>query len=248
MLLYSGTTWTQAIIFQLLNCDKNLNIHHISDVSPFYEIDATWETESDDIVERYRINHENLGYNVFNTHLTWELMPKGESFKYIYLLRDPRDVVVSFYHHLSNQEGASGFNGSFHDFLIEWCEGKIVFGSWKHHLKSWLNCQSSNVLFLKYEDLKLNTKKSITNIAKFLDLSLTDAQIDALIPAISFESMKENKLKYQPISVAWKNGFEFLRKGVIGDGQLMFTDEDDLLLQSYLNDFDYIDIFNSIVS
>ena len=30
--------------------------------------------------------------------------------------------------------------------------------------------------------------------------------------------MKQNKQQYQPMSVEWKNNFEFLRKGINGDG------------------------------
>ena len=37
--------------------------------------------------------------------------------------------------------------------------------------------------------------------------------------------MKENKNKYQPISVKWKNNFEFIRKGVVGDSASIFSSE-----------------------
>jgi hypothetical protein len=61
-------------------------------------------------------HHTRFGRRCFNTHLPWELMPRGgdgtsggsQRPKYIYLVRDGRDAAVSFYHHLSNQAPADG--------------------------------------------------------------------------------------------------------------------------------------------
>jgi len=36
--------------------------------------------------------------------------------------------------------------------------------------------------------------------------------------------MRENLNKYQPISVEWKNDFQFVRKGEVGDHVELFTD------------------------
>ena len=34
--------------------------------------------------------------------------------------------------------------------------------------------------------------------------------------------MRSNKQQYEPISVGWKPGFEFIRKGQIGDSDSIF--------------------------
>lgn len=43
--------------------------------------------------------------------------------------------------------------------------------------------------------------------------------------------MKANKAQYQPISVRWKNEFEFIRKGVVGDSERMFSVEQHRLFE-----------------
>jgi hypothetical protein len=208
----SGTTWMQAIVFHILNEGKGLQFDHISDYAPFYEIDQTWEN-----FEQYTRAHERLGWRVFNTHLPWRMMPKGPSMKYIYVVRNGRDVVVSFYHHLSNQVGAAGsLNQSFAEFLNDWCHGRIVFGSWIDHLHSWIsacNDPKSNILLMRYEDMKGNLKGSIEKVARFLEVPVSAESIERLESILNFEGMKATKELYQPKSVEWKPDFEFLRKG-----------------------------------
>jgi hypothetical protein len=96
----SGTTWMQCIVYQILTAgDESLS--HISDFSPFYESNKTWE--NNDFIQLYQRNHQQLGWRVFNTHLRWNLIPKGPNSLSIYVYRNAKDVVFSFFQHLSNQ-------------------------------------------------------------------------------------------------------------------------------------------------
>ena len=48
---------------------------------------------------------------IIKTHLAYEMLPSGvrdESVKIIYVTRNPRDAVVSFYNHFRVLEGFSG--------------------------------------------------------------------------------------------------------------------------------------------
>jgi hypothetical protein len=46
--------------------------------------------------------------------------------------------------------------------------------------------------------------------------------------------MKSNKDKYQPISVKWKDNFEFIRKGEVGDSASVFSTEQEALFEEML--------------
>ena len=154
----------QAIVYQLLS-KGNTNFRHISDYSPFYEVNDTWG-ENGDVAVKYSANHAELGYRVFNTHLRWERMPKGSSCKYIYVYRNAMDACISFYHHLSNQaDEDGGYSGTFEEFVQDWTESKIPFGTWAGHLRSWtegaeitgdgisghVEAQNPSILFVSYE-------------------------------------------------------------------------------------------------
>jgi hypothetical protein len=62
---------------------------------------STWEGPG--VAARCRMAHTLFGRQAFNTHLRWSMMPKGHpSARFIYLVRDGRDVCTSYYHHLAS--------------------------------------------------------------------------------------------------------------------------------------------------
>ena len=256
----SGTTWTQNIVYQILKGVPSTledDVDHISLCSPFYENDATWENGK--ILDVYTNIHKKLGFRVFNTHLKWDMLPKGSSYKYIYIYRDGKDVVCSFFHHLTNQVGDGEYSGTFKQFLSSWLQGDLPYGEWMDHLKSWsysniidVNAQidtfdmnesqtqsTPNILYLKYENLVTNIKQEVPRLHKFLHQSNSSHQdciLDHVYETISFDSMKQNIAKYQPRSVKWRQGFSFIRQGRINSYSELFDDEDLLTYASVISD------------
>lgn len=228
----SGTTWSQAILYYLLSNNAEA-LDHISSYSPFYEVDKTWDEHTGSIHPKYAANFDIIGHNVFNTHLLPSIMPKIEEDVYaIYVMRHPYDVIVSFYHHLTNQ--IDGYDGSFREFLELWVQGKIIYGKWVQHIRKWVEAANSHVLILRYEDMKADIFKSIKRISEFLKLDRSDEIISAIVPKITFDGMKKDKEKYQPVSVAWKEGHEFLRKGEVGDGATLVGPEEAALIREMI--------------
>lgn len=234
----------QGIVYQILS-QGDESFAHISDYSPFYEIDRTWE--DDRISSRYTDNHQRLGWRVFNTHLRWDIMPKadcppGDSravCKYIYILRDGRDACTSFFHHLSNQADAGPFEGNFDEFVRLWLQNKVIFGSWAKHVKNWVAAAKNpknNILLLTYEDLLSDTFGCILKISAFLGQRVDPEYLrDNILPHVTIEYMREHKHQYEPISVAWKEGFQFIRKGIVGDHKSVFTAQHDALYAEMLS-------------
>jgi len=128
--------------------------------------------------------------------------------KYIYVIRNPKDVVTSFFHHLTNQQEGS-FEGTFSEFLTEFLEGTLPFGKWTDHIKSFLGYSDAglNILLLRYADMVADLRPSVDKIVQYCELDLTPAEIDELMPSFGFKAMKKNKDLFQPISVGWKKGY-----------------------------------------
>jgi hypothetical protein len=144
---------------------------HISTFSPFYEIDPHWNTSTGLPTQDGKL----LGRRVFNTHLRWSQMPRSNTSKakYIYVIRDGKDVVTSFFHHLSNQANAGGFEGSFNEFFDMWLEGTLPYGKYIDHIKSWLlraGNGKDNVLVVYYDKLKSDLNYELIRINSFLEL------------------------------------------------------------------------------
>jgi hypothetical protein len=225
----------QGIVFQLLSGGDN-NFSHISDYSPFFEIDRNWEAGC--VKETFTANHQRLKHRVFNTHLRWEIMPKGAACKYIYVYRNGKDACTSFFHHLSNQADSGPFEGTFDDFFDDWINDRIIFGSWSRHLKSWMTAaadSANNILLVKYEDLKADLVQQLIRISNFLNLTHDEAILrEKFLPLVTFEHMKRNIHQYEPISVQWKPGYSFIRKGSVGDHKEMFDERKEKMYQDML--------------
>ena len=109
-------------------------------------------------------------------------IPKSDTnTKIIYVVRNPKDVVCSFFHHLTAQHpDDGGFEGKFENFYTQWISGNIAFGKWTSHVAQWLeycNSEHSNVLVVSFEAMKANLTQEMCRVAKHLGLSLSNEHI-----------------------------------------------------------------------
>lgn len=177
----SGTTWMQAIVAHLL-VDE---FKHVSDVTPFYDVAGSWEgtDPSPALMEKFAVT----GRRCWNTHLLWSLLPKGDGPKYIYVTRDGRDAVVSFWHHLTNQRGDGGTLeepiGSFVDGVIS---GTQPYGSWASHIADWSTAFADpRVLVISYEEMKADLLAVVRRVA--VHIGAEDARAETVAARCTFE-------------------------------------------------------------
>ena len=250
----SGTTWMQHIVHTLVT-DGASPLAHISEACPFFEVDRTWSTDKPgELTPAVQANHERLGRRCFNTHLRWEMMPRNhDGARYIYMTRKGRDACLSFFHHLSHQAiEDGGYTGSLEQFVADWTAGKVPFGSWSAHLKSWMGggaATDPRVLFVSYEALKADLRGEVLKVVAHLGLSLGEARVDELLPRFTFEWMRTNEEQFNPRSVRWvpsaedlarqqaaaggegggkAEEFHFIRSGQVGEGKRFTAAQDEL--------------------
>lgn len=112
--------------------------------------------------------------------------------KIIYLVRDPRDIVVSKYHKAIKEKWKIK---SKDDFLDKFIKGKIMSeGHWDEHVKSWLDAKKQGKLklhIIRYKDLKKNTEKELKKIIDFLNLERDKNQIKKSIEDNKIEKMRK---------------------------------------------------------
>ena len=158
---------------------------HVSDVTPFYDVAASWEGEAPSaaLAEKFAAT----GRRCWNTHLLWSLLPKGDGPKYIYVTRDGRDAVVSFWHHLTNQRGDGGTLdepiGSFVDGVIR---GTQPYGSWARHIADWSAAfEDPRVLVVSYEEMKADLPAVVQRVAAHIGADRT--RVEAVAARCTFE-------------------------------------------------------------
>ena len=145
----------------------------------------------------------------------------------IYIVRDPRDVVISFSHH-NNQPVSETLKMIEENFILDAEENRVpvYMGSWSFHYNSWKSFKSSNkYLLIKYEDLikyKENIFKKVLIFIKKLSngsFEVNDSKIKKVIQEIEFEKLKKlEEKKGFPEAKEYKDGkkISFFRKGLSG--------------------------------
>ena len=227
----SGTTWMQAVLAQIVtNLERASTFAHVSEVSPFFEIDPHWDPDDERrLSPTVRANHARFGRRCFNTHLPWSLMPRGGGAAYVYVVRDGRDAARSFHAHLSSQASEDGgYDKGWNAFFDEWIDGRIAFGSWFEHLRGWADAPASGerVLVVRYEDALADLARTVRRVATFVGVDEpSDEFVRAVAAKCTFDAMREDIDRYQPKSVRWIDpSFSFVRKGIVGDHAATFDD------------------------
>jgi hypothetical protein len=130
----------------------------------------------------------------FKSHLSWELVPKGA--RYIYVVRDPKDVVVSMYHFMEGwwfePESISLAVFAREQFL----HVKRPTSYWAHVRSWWPHRPDPNVLFLCYEDMKQDLPHTVQRIAAFIGCALDDELLDIVARQSSLEFMRTHKRQF----------------------------------------------------
>jgi hypothetical protein len=149
---------------------------------------------------------------------------KQNSLGAIYLVRDPRDIVISYSSFLKkshDEVAATIFNSkSFEQSNID---GKqfdfTLIGSWSDNYNSWKNYKSIEVLVIKYEDMISDTQNTFTKIIKYLNkidnIKIDNEKIKSCINLTSFKNLR--KIEEEKGFIEKGFGEFFFRKGRVGD-------------------------------
>jgi hypothetical protein len=217
----SGTTLVQMILYQLLT-DGEMDFAHIQEWSPFYE----------SRIQNGQSFEEFPSPRVFKSHLYYKLIPKGPC-KYIYVVRNGKDVAVSAFHFSQSHMGAKLDFGTFFDLFLK---GKYRFGSWFKHVGQWWeNRHNLNVMFLTYEELTRDRERAIKKIIDFCGKKVEPEKFSRIMERSSFAFMKQHEDKFdsllgRALDFNFKTG-SFIRKAQAGQWKEYLSNEQEELFQ-----------------
>ena len=215
----AGTTWVQQILHGLLSGGKSDGRY--GETVPWLEACAS---SPDGIGPREAPGWTMEKINAapapryFKTHARVEDLPRGAAQpRVVYVARNPKDTVVSLFHHARNKP-EFGFTGDFETFVEIFLSDLAENGSWFDHVLGWHQECLQNPethLFLKYEDLCDDTPGVVVQLANFLGLSINDEILAGTLRAARLDDMKEHA----------SIGLNHLRKGGYGGWRSVFTGE-----------------------
>ncbi|XP_006026215.1 amine sulfotransferase-like [Alligator sinensis] len=216
----SGTVWTQnilSLIFHEGHRDETEDIHVIDRV-PWLEYNLN------------KLDYANRpSPRLFTTHLPYYLVPRGlknKRVKVIYVARNPKDVLVSYFHFskiVITLEEIPDFN----IFMERFLAGKVHSSSWLDHVRGWYDHRDEfSILFLTYEEMIKDLRGVVLRICDFLGKELSEDDLDTVVKKATFENMKEDpRANYEtmPGGLLEKDKGHFLRKGTVGDWKNTMT-------------------------
>ncbi|KAM9316648.1 amine sulfotransferase-like [Gastrophryne carolinensis] len=212
----SGTIWTQQIVSLILSEEYRNGRQNLDALTR-----APW----------MECNILNIDFEshpsprLFTSHFPYFLMPKGleaNKGKIIYVYRNPKDVLVSFYHFIKAIVKLR-YSVDWETFFDLFMSGRLVGGSWFDHIKGWYTQKEHyNILFMSYEEMKKDLRSAVLKISKFLDVKLDAQAIDVVVEKATFNNMKCDPLanyEFIPKDLANFDETKFLRKGAHGEAQ-----------------------------
>ena len=173
----SGNTWTRFLIANLTHPNELITLMNIDRFVPDTEAQSRRFLEK---VPRPRL---------IKSHQCYDARYK----KVVYIVRDPRDVAISYYHFQRKYRHIAD-DYPINTFVQRFVTGEASdYGSWWEHVMSWLGPRHNNpgFLMLRYEDMTANTEHELTRIANFLGLKPTPEQLAKCVEQSSAERVRK---------------------------------------------------------
>ena len=164
--------------------------------------------------------------NFFKTHH----LPKPNYKKVIYLVRDGRDAMVSYYHFNKNLGVDVTLEG-----MVKY--GKNVYpAKWAEHVSSWQkNPYNAVILTIRYEDLLNQPLIELNKICSFVNIERSEELLNKVIVGNEIDKMRKRVKDTGGLgNKMWEGdkGVKFFRKGKSGS----YKSEMPLELISFFNE------------
>lgn len=173
----SGNTWTRFLLANLRFPDEPATWENIDRLVP----DPTGTTKRDfDRMPRPRI---------IKSHECFD--PRYP--RVVYIVRDPRDVVVSQYHYHRKLRKIAD-DSPIEKFVTRFLAGETCpHGSWGQNVATWLYTSegSPRFLLLRYEDLLADAARELAKVVEFLHLSASPEHIAQAVERSSADRMRK---------------------------------------------------------
>ena len=206
----SGNTWLRFLLANLLKRqDEEIDFHTVHNYVP----EVGKQEEIIKTLKRPRVMKSHAPY-------------MSEYPKVIYLIRDGRDVYVSYYFHRLKQLSP---DCTFREYL----ERQDHYpGTWGEHVASWVFREStSKMLIVRYEDLVQDCPKELKRILEFIGINRTESQLKSAEKASCFKNMRRIECEKGRL---YQNGGPdiFMRSGKTGDWKDFFKREEKMIFKA----------------
>jgi len=216
-----GTTWMQQIVHGL-RTRGSMDFDEITRVVPWLEMAHDCGID----LHTPQAAHPRA----FKSHSTVDKLPKGG--KYIVVIRDPQDALVSDYHFMEGMFFEKG-SISLETFAREeYLPGRNIH---KHIVALWDRRNDEEVLPLCYENMKADLAGTISRVAEFIEIPLDEELKQIVLKQSDIKFMQEHKDQFEdhiirkarsgPMRLPLDGRLHKVRNGQVGDSKQVVPDE-----------------------
>lgn len=174
--------------------------------------------------------HDAFDYS--ENHPGLSIVPETPTFKAVYFVRHPYDVVPSLANHLgqSIEKTVNFLNNTKSAFIRNKKRTSPAnqfyqhLDTWNNHVKSWLERPQFPVLFIRYEDMKLHPFETFKKAIQFMEIDFSDEQIQNALEMTKFENLRKQEEDKGFREKGTKTKF-FFNKGEVNYGKSLLTEE-----------------------
>jgi hypothetical protein len=174
----SGNTWTRFLIAHLVHPDKEVSFTNIEKLIP--------DTSSQSNLALKRTPRPRI----IKTHEYFDHRYR----KTIYIVRDPRDVVLSYYNFQRKYRQIAD-DYPLDSYVDDFVTGREFpgWGTWGENVASWIYTRGNapNFLLLHYENMLKETAADLNRITAFLGIESDPERVRHAIERSSAERMRQ---------------------------------------------------------
>jgi hypothetical protein len=221
----SGNTWTRFLIGNVVNQDERITFKNVESRIPEIYLFP------DRVLRRFPRPRILKSHECFD--------PRYQ--RIIYIVRDPRDVAVSYYHYAIKRYWIEP------DCAIDQFVPRLIAAefdvragwaaSWGDHVNSWVSLRgdTGGFLLLRYEDLIRDTEDELARIARFLNVEPAPQRLKKAVELSSADHMRllENKEGRQwPLTKKTLPDKPFVRTATAGNWRQVLPPSSVALIES----------------
>ncbi|HCZ48675.1 MAG TPA: hypothetical protein DCZ11_06690, partial [Gammaproteobacteria bacterium] len=165
------------------------------------------------------------GLRIIKTHARQQFVPYNEQAKYICVVRDPKEVVVSGYHFFGSML-LGPLIPSVETWVRHCTSDQAVFHPWYEFTAGyWAWRDRPNVLFITYNEMQDDPSGTIQKVADLMGVTLTAQEMNKVNNLTGYEHMKTIDHKFYPgeVSPFARPGGSMIRSGKKGNSGELLT-------------------------
>lgn len=217
----SGNTWMRIALITLRDGGEAVDLGRMTNnigifLAMRHRLDMALDVDSSDLsaeeIQLLRpkiyglIDHQGRETTIWKIHDCWErttdgdaMFPSEATAAALYLVRDPRDVAVSFAHHFDVTIDEAIELMADRDYRVAAKKGSCHFhlpqhySSWSGHVTSWLDESGLTPTLIRYEDMVADFATALRRACAALHWDCSEAAIQAAVAATRFDLLREQE-------------------------------------------------------